>query len=274
MTHLLAGAAFAVLGVCSSAYAQGCAPQVPAADLIKPGHLVMSTNPTLPPLQYVDSHGKLRGMRIELGTDIAKRLCLKQDYIQIDFDAMIPGLAGGRWDMINTGIFYTPARAKLMYMILYENQAISISVRNADKGKITKPSDLAGKTVGVEIGGFEEAKTRELSKELQAKGLKGLNIRTFNTFATAYQALRAGQVDAVTSIDGVAEQYQKRGDFTRSISGLFPTPVALAFKNKDLAEHVLKVLDQMRKDGTYGKLFAAYGTPPYPGPFVLKGPGL
>jgi polar amino acid transport system substrate-binding protein len=251
-----------------------CKSPVADSDLIKPGSLVMSTNPTLPPLQFVDSQGNLKGMRIELGTEIAKRLCLNPEYIKIDFDAMIPGLQAGRWDMINTGIFFTEARAKIMYMIPYENQAISISVREADKGKITKPEDLAGKTVGVEIGGFEEAHTRALDKTLKAKGLSGLTIQTFNTFATAYQALSAGQVDAVVSIDGVAKDYQEKGQFDRAVSGLDPTPVALAFKNKALATAVKNVLGDMKKDGSYDKLFTSYGVPPFPGPFEIHGPDM
>lgn len=269
------GTALGLLMLLSSgASAATCTSPVKDSDLIKPGSLVMSTNPTLPPLQYVDSSGELKGMRIELGAEIAKRLCLQPDYIKIDFDAMVPGLQGGRWDMINTGIFYTDARAKIMYMIPYENQAISISVANANAAKVKTTADLNGKTVGVEIGGFEEAQTRALDKELRAKGGAGLTIQVFDTFALAYQALRAGQVDAVTSIDGVAGEYQKKGDFARALSGLYPSPVALAFKNLDLAKAVKGVLDGMRKDGSYDKLFADYGTPPFPGEFVVKGPGL
>ena len=60
--------------------------------------------------------------------------------------------------------------------------------------------------MGVEIGGFEEKKTKAVDAELKAKGGKGMTIRTFDTFALAYQALRAGQVDAVVSIDGVAKE--------------------------------------------------------------------
>ena len=268
----LAAAAF--LSTATLAWAADCTSKVPAADLIKPGTFVMSTNPTLPPLQYVDNSGTLKGMRIELGTDIAQRLCLIPDYIQIDFDAMIPGLATGRWDMINTGIFFTPARTKIMYMIPYENQAISISVRNDEKGKITTPEDLAGKSVGVEIGGFEEAQTRALDAALRQKGKPGLTIHTFDTYAIAYQALAAGQVDAVTSIDGVAKQYDAQGQFPRAVSGMDPTPVALAFKNKELAEDVVAVLNAMKADGSYDKLFASYGVPLFTAGFKLYGPGL
>jgi polar amino acid transport system substrate-binding protein len=269
------GLAWSLVGLgASMASAQDCKPITPDGDLIKAAVLTMSTNPTLPPLQFVDSGGALKGMRIDLGNEIAKRLCLKPDYIKIEFDAMVPGLQGGRWDMINTGIFFTPARVKLMYMIPYENQAISISIPNKDKGKIEKVEDLAGKTIGVEIGGFEESKTKALAADIKAKGLAELTVRTFDTFAVAYQALKAGQVDAVTSIDGVAKEYQDRGDFTRAISGLYPAPVALAFKNKDLAVEVRDVLDDMRKDGSFDKLFASFGVPAFSEPFAVHGPDM
>jgi polar amino acid transport system substrate-binding protein len=260
-------AALLLLLAGTSRAALACDPAVPAADLITPATLIMSTNPTLPPLQYVDSSGALAGMRITLGDDIAQRLCLKPDYVRIDFDAMVPGLAARRWDMINTGIFFTPARVKIMQMIPYEQQAISISVRRADAAKTAKLSDLSGKTVGVEIGGFEEQRARDIAKQVP-----NLTVRTFDTFAAAYQALGAGQVDAVVSIDGVAKEYADRGAFARPVSGLFPTPVALAFKNRALAESVAKILNAMKADGSYDALFKKYGLPPMPGPFAVQGP--
>ena len=244
------------------ARAADCVAQVADKELIKPGTLVLSTNPTLPPLQYVNGSGALVGMRIDLGHEIAKRLCLAPDFVKIDFSAMVPGLQSGRWDVIDTGIFFTPERAKIMQMIPYESQAISISVPPGGTDAVKAPADLEGKTVGVEIGGFEESKTKALDAELKSKGGKGLTIRTFDSFALAYQALRAGQVDAVTSIDSVAKSYADRGDFKRAISGLYPTPVALAFKSRPLAEAVLKALVSMQADGSYAKLFGEYGVVP------------
>lgn len=56
-----------------------------------------------------------------------------------------------------------------------------------------KIEDLAGKTVGVEIGGFEEAKTHAVAEALKQKGLAGLTIRTFDTFAVATRLSRQGR---------------------------------------------------------------------------------
>ena len=266
----LVAAGLAVLA--APAYAQSCKPAVADSELVKPGTLVMSTNPTLPPMQFVDSSGTLKGMRITLGNEIAKRLCLKAEYIRIEFSAMIPGLQSGRWDLINTGIFWTEERAKMMQMVQYESQAISISVAKGNPLKIAKPEDLAGRTIGVELGGFEERKIKELDKALTEKGMKPITIRTFDNFATAYQALRAGQTEGTVSIDATAAEYAKRGEFDRALSGLFATPVALAMKSKTLGTAVVKVLNEMQQDGSYKKLMDEYGLLANSKPFMINGP--
>lgn len=262
------------LAVASSpALAQSCKSTVADADLVRPGKLVMATNPTLRPMQFVDSTGELKGMRITLGNEIAKRLCLTPEYIRIEFSAMIPGLQAGRWDVINTGTFWNPERARIMRMIPYEQQAISVSVaKGAKPTTVEKPEDLAGRVVGVELGGFEEAKLRALDKSLTEKGLKTIDIRTFDNFATAYQALAAGQLDAVVAIDPTAADYAARGQFDRPLHGLYPAPVALAMKSRPLSEAILKVLNDMMTDGSYAKLMDQYGLIANSKPFEIAGP--
>ena len=251
---------------------QACKSPVPDSALVKKGTLTMSVNPTLPPMQFVDQTGALKGMRVELGEQIAKRLCLTPEYVRIEFSAMIPGLQAGRWDVINTGIFFTEERAKLMQMLVYEDQAISISAAKGNPLKIAKPDDLSGKSIGVEIGGFEERKARELDKQLTDKGMKGMTIRTFENFAMAFQALRAGQIEVALSIDSTGAEYQKRADFERVLNGLFPTPVALAARNKELAAAMAKVMNDMKADGSFQKLFDQYGVKAADGAVTVKGP--
>lgn len=271
--------AYASLGVAmvallspSVASAQDCTPRISDDALIEPGKLVMSTNPTLPPMQFVDSSGDLKGMRITLGNEVAERLCLEPEYIRIEFSAMIPGLQAGRWDVINTGIFWTEERAGIMRMIPYESQAISISVPTGNPEGISKAEDLAGKTVGVEIGGFEETKIKLLAAELEGKGLPAVDVRTFDNFAIAYQALRAGQTDATVTIDSTAAEFAARGEFDRAISGLFATPVALAMANDELANAILEVMNEMMEDGSYKTLLDEYGVLANTDPLIIRGP--
>ena len=58
----------------------------------------------------------------------AIQLGLTPDFIRIEFAAMVPGLAGKRRDMIDTGIFLTEERSKLMYMVPCELAAIGFLV--------------------------------------------------------------------------------------------------------------------------------------------------
>lgn len=272
--HFLVGtgalAAAAVAGV-RPALAQA---KIAAPAIIKPGTLVMSINPTLPPLQFVDDKGQLQGMRVELGNAVAQSLGLTPEYVRIEFAAMVPGLAAKRWDMINTGIFWTEERSKLMYMVPYERAAISFLVSKGNPLGVAKWQDLAGRAVGVELGGIEERRTREVDEMLKKAGLKGLEVRTFNNFAEAFQALRARQVDAATSIDATAMYWQGRGDFTRAIAGLFPQTATFAFANKSLAEAVVASLNDMKKAGSYDALFDRYGVLKIEEPaFSIMGPG-
>ena len=269
---LKTGAALSALAIApTAARAQA---KVAPPTIIKAGTLVMSINPTLPPLQFVDDKGQLQGMRVELANEICKRLGLAPEYIRTEFATMIPGLAARRWDMINTGIFFTEERSKLMYMVPYEQAAISFLAAKGNPLGLKTVDDLAGKKISVELGGIEERRTREVAKMAQDKGLKPITVMTFNNFAEAFQALKAGQSDAATSVDATAMFMQQRGDFTRAISGVFPQTACFAFANKALAEAVVGALNDLKKDGFYDKLLEQYGVLKMDGPtFAISGPG-
>ena len=227
---LKTGAAASVLAIAPGALR--AQPKIAPPNIIKAGTLVMSINPTLPPLQYVDDKGELKGMRVELANECCKRLGLAPEYIRTEFATMIPGLAAKRWDMINTGIFWTEERSKLMYMVPYEQAAISFLAAKGNPLGLKTIDDLAGKRISVELGGIEERRTREVNDIVTKKGLKPVSVLTFNNFAEAFQALKAGQSDAATSIDATAMFMQTRGDFTRAISRRVPADRLLRLRQQ------------------------------------------
>ena len=269
---LAAGSAMLAAPSLTRAQAPACTPQVPNSELVKAGTLTMSVNPTLPPMQFVDQQGQLRGMRVDLGNEIARRLCLQAENVRVEFAAMIPGLAARRWDMINTGMFYTEERQRLMYLVRYEQQAISVSVPRGNPRNIRRLEDLAGLRVGVEQGGFEFRRTTDMANDLRARGLAPLQVRAFDNFAVSFQALRAGQLDAAISIDSTAKEYDDRGEFTRAISGLYGTPINFGFRSKPLAEAVARTLTAMKADGSFQALLDRFGVTAYDGPFEVVGP--
>ena len=100
-----------------AALAQECPSDLP---LVEAGQLTMSINATIPPKQYIDADGNLAGLHKDMGDEIAKRLCLEPVYRNVDFAVQIPGLDADRWDMINTGLYFTDERAGFMqFCLLY-----------------------------------------------------------------------------------------------------------------------------------------------------------
>ncbi|MFT4000903.1 MAG: ABC transporter substrate-binding protein [Rhizobium sp.] len=267
---LLAGAALTLLA--GAAVAQDCTPKISDTLLTTAGTLTMATSPTLPPMAFADQNGELKGLRIDIGKEIAKRLCLKPEFVSTEYATMIPGLNGGRWDLVNAGLFVTPERRKILMMIPYENLAISISTAIKSDKAVTKLDDLAGKSISTDIGGYDEKKMRELNEDFKKRGLPEMKISLFDNYATVYQALRAGQVDAAASIDPVAKEYQDRGEFSHALTGLYPTPGSLAFINKDVAEAVSGAMKAMKADGTFDKLMSQYGVLPAPGDLSVLAP--
>ena len=97
---------------------------------------------------------------------------------------------------------------------------------------------------------------------------------TFNNFGAAFQALRAGQVDAATVSDSTAMFLQQRGDFTRAVSGLFPQIVTFAFADKTLADGAVAALNDLRRTGFYDALLDRYGILKIEeAAFAIRGPG-
>ncbi len=240
-----------------TALAQDCPADLP---LIDEGKLTMSINATIPPKQYISEEGEIIGLHRDMGDEIAKRLCLEPVYQNVDFAVQIPGLDADRWDMINTGLYFTDERAGFMQLVPYSVNALALIAADGNPLGIEGPEDLAGKRVGVEIAGFEERKINGINDEQVAKGLESMDIRVFNTYGETFLALGAGQIEAVFAGDAIGKYYQERGKFTMAVTGLFPgTPGAFAFDEPVLAQAVADALNAMKADGTFDAMLDGYG---------------
>lgn len=256
-------AALALAFGAGAATAQDCPADLPT---VTPGKLTMSINATIPPRQFIDMQGNLQGLHPDLGREIAKRLCLEAEFMNVGFEVQIPGLANQRWDMINTGMYYNPDRAKIMRLVPYTVNALALVVQRGNPLGVTDYDSLAGQPVGTEIAGFADALIRSINDEQVAAGKTSMQIQSFNTFAEAFAALGAGQVRAVFAPDATGAYYAEQGSFDVGASGLNPgLPSAFGFDGATgevLSEAVAQVLRDMVADGTYHAMLGAYGATP------------
>jgi len=252
-----------------------CTPKLGHPPLARKGQLIAAINPTVAPIQYIDEDGNIVGLDVDLGNAIAERLCLKMDFQSTQFATMIPILKEGRIDLIDSFMFYTPERAEQVLMVPYGASAIAIVVPKSNTDKITGPEYFSGKRFGVELGTVDLNDAKAASEALEKAGKPAIDIHSFSTYADVLQALRAGQVDGVFIGTEQAFYYKRKGqDFYRiALTGYDPHAEALAFKEPALADAIVAVMNEMKADGSFDKIFAPYKHCVLPGPYkVTHGP--
>ena len=233
-----------------------------------PGVLTGAINPTAAPLQYIDESGKLVGLDVEFGDAIAEHLCLTMKFQATEFATMIPGLRSGRYDMIDTFMYYTPERAGQVHMIPYGAATLAIIVPTAASGGESLAA-FSGLRFGTQLGSTDDANARAASQALVDAGKPPITVQTFANYSDLLQALSAGQLDGAFIGTEQAFYYQSKGAkfFRIAASGLTPHAEALAFADPAVADHVAAALNAMAADGSYAKLFGAYHhcvlPPPY-----------
>jgi polar amino acid transport system substrate-binding protein len=264
MTFALLRIALATASLAASlsatvASAQTCTPAVPKSELIAEGKIMLSTNPTLPPLQFVDASGELKGMNLELAAELGRRLCLKAETVRMDFPAMIPALKAARFDGINTGMFFTEERSRVMWTIPYAMAAIDIVAVPGSKRTIGSPDALSDLAIGVEADSYQERWLKEREKDNVAKGRKPLRILSFPTASEVMAGLRAGQFDIAAFPNYAGGAFVKAGQATMLLPAQGASPTMMSFRSKPVADAVVKAFNDMIKDGTYDRILDQYG---------------
>lgn len=235
--------------------------EVPETSLIKPGTLTVVTNAASYPNSYVDSEGKIVGVRAEMAQMIADALCLELEMINAPFDGHIPGLQSKRWDISASGMVYTPQRVEVVKMIPVEVQGVVIWVTGDNPNNIKTIDDLAGLRVATEGPGYEFDATNKLSEGLVAEGKEPFEVLVFGDNTKAAQALAAGQAEAVITTGLPPDD----GRFVLAGDPLSQTFKCLGLNDQALADSVVEVIKGLREDGRLGELLKRYDFTMYEG---------
>ena len=204
------------------------------------------------PFEFKDSDQTYKGIDVDIINKVAE---IKGWNIQMSypgFDAAVNAVQAGQADAIMAGMTKTAEREKVFTMSdTYYDTKVVIATTKADK--ITKYSQLKGKTVGVKNG---TAAQRFLDKNKDKYGYK---IKTFDTGDLMYNSLSTGAVDAVMD-DQPVIQYaiQKGQDLAINMDGEAVGGFAFGVKKGGNHEKLItefnKALAQMKADGTLDEI--------------------
>lgn len=217
---------------------------------IEKGKLKMYGNENVGFLEV--KNGKPVGFSAELAQAIATRLGLKLEIALMPFSDLFSRLTADICDMAMSAITITPERkAKMDFSEPYFSSGQCLLVR-ADS-KISSESDLRGKTVGVIKGTTNE----ELAKAIP--GTK--QVMEFEAKPVMFADLIGGRIDAVIVDTPFAQNNAKTTGKTR-IAKILTTGekygIAVKKGNTRLLEKIDAAMEEIRKDGTYDRLYKQY----------------
>jgi polar amino acid transport system substrate-binding protein len=219
--------------------------------------IVVGSDTTYPPFEYVDETGAIVGFDVDVVNAICEKINCVAEFQTTAWDGIFPALAQGEFDMVASGVSITPERDEIVdftepYLIV--NQAITVRVE--DSALTVEDFTAEGSTLvlGAQLG----TTNAQLGEELV-----GQRLRLYDTFDSAVRALRNGDIDGVI-IDGVTADafvQQYAGELVVNIRGLSSDPLGLVFPEGDpLVDDFNAGLEQIKADGTLDALIAKWFT--------------
>ena len=165
--------------------------------------IVIVTENAYPPLQFLDKDGKAVGWEYDAMVEIAKRLNITVKYENTSWDAMIPAVSEGQFDMGMTGITIKDDRKeKVDFSDPYMRSEMVMLV----KGDETRFADAKGFAALPELLIAAQPGTTPFYTsvyEILDGNEANPRIKLFETFGATVEALKSGDVDLVLT-DGTA----------------------------------------------------------------------
>src|SRR5215204_2815537 len=214
--------------------------------------ITVASDIAYPPFEF-ERKGKPVGFDLDLMREIGKRAGFTPEFQNVTFDGIIPGLGNNLYDAGASAFTITKAREKKVdFSDPYFNADQSLMVQSGSP--IKSVDDIGDGTVGVQLGTTGELKAREFKEQGKITG----EVRTYDTITEAFSALENGQIDAVINDLPVSLDKANQSDGTLEVVENIPTgeQYGIAFpEGSDLLEPTNKALEEIKKDGTYAKIY-------------------
>ncbi len=231
-----------------------------AADLpdLQQREVVVATENAYPPLQFVDpGTGEAIGWEYDAMEEISKRLNFKLVIENTSWDAMIPAVSEGQYDIGMTGItIRDDRREKVDFSDPYMRSEMFMLVR-ADEDRFDDAAGFAALEDGLVAAQAGTTPFYVAVYEVLDGDESNPRIKLFETFGAGVQALMTGDVDLVLT-DGTAGEGYVRANpnglklvgeplGTEEFGFIFP-------KGSDLVAPVNAAIAELKADGTLDAL--------------------
>jgi len=217
----------------------------PACNQAAKSKLTVACDATWPPFEIVNEQTKeLDGFGPELMRAIAAKAGLDIELVNVGFDSVLAGVSQCQYDMAVSSITITEERKKTILFSDPYFAAGQIVTVNKENTTIKNKDDLAGKTVGGQIG---------TTGIIEANKIPGAKVKTFDEVGFAFQDVINGQLDAVIADNPIAAGYvNKSKDKLKTVGPVFTDEyfgIAICKKNAYLVPKINTALKALKDEG-------------------------
>lgn len=214
--------------------------------------LVMGTNASFPPYEFVDDNNKIVGIDAEIAAAVAEKLGKTLEIKDMEFDSLLTAVQGGSIDFALAGMTVTDERKLTVDFSDTYATGVQVIIVKEDSA-IASPDDLSGKKIGVQAGTTGDIYcTDDFGQD---------NVKQYQNGALAVAALKNDQVDCVVIDNEPAKNYVKANEGLKILETEYVEEdyaAAISKDNTELKDDFNKALKELKEDGTIDKIINKY----------------
>lgn len=230
------------------------------------GELVVGANPDIAPIKFIGEDGNITGFTPELLAAAAKVLGLKVKLTMSSFDALVPGLNAGRFDVL-LSLADFKSRHSAVTFVDYLNMGETVVAPPSSKVALKSLEEMCGLQVAVPKGSGTIPESARISEKCVKDGKPAITLATYPDSNMALLSVTTGasQVAWVDSPSGYYNAKKFPAKY-KIIYFTYKAPYGIGFgpdeKGKQLAEAMQKALLKLQKDGFYDALLKKWAMSP------------
>lgn len=211
----------------------------------------IGTEGAYPPWNFIDDSGKLAGFEIDLGNALCEKAGVSCEFVQNEWDSIIPNLLAGNYDVIMAGMSITDERRETIDFS-EEYFPSSPSMFAAAAGAELDFDNLSGVKIGAQGATIQ-------ADHLEAAMAEGNTLLTYETPDQSVADLMAGNIDLLFAdgdylipvVDGSGGKLEFTGPKVSLGGGV---GMGMRKDATELQEKMAAALVELKADGTLDKL--------------------
>ncbi|SCL37221.1 polar amino acid transport system substrate-binding protein [Micromonospora rhizosphaerae] len=252
------GAGPSVTAAADSALAAKVPDAIKADGVIKVG-----TDSTYAPAEFLEADGKtVTGFDVELFNAVAQKLGLKAEYESAPFDAILPGVDSGKYEIGVSSFTINAERLKSVNMVSYFSAGTQWATKKGNPAGVDL-ENACGKKIAVQTGTVQVDDITARSKKCTDAGKPAVKIDQYQAQSDATAAVVSGKDDAMLADSPVGAYAVKQSNGQLELVGDIyesaPYGYAVKKDQQAFAEVLKEAVQAVITDGTYKAALQKWG---------------